>query len=342
MVSVRVEVERLSHKDVRQRRRAIRHLFELDDPFALSGFLPFLDSKDQWFVDQSIEAIRRWDKGEKKQLLERLSKHKSTEIRILSLEICDRYDDSNLILSKLRTDSEPEVQKRAWIVSLKQYPDDQFQEIAEEGLNSNFVNVRRAVIECAIERSMQELILKGLNDSSPVIISKSIEGLESQFLDIDSLRDFLGHNSAIVRSTAFRRISSESQLTISDVETIISGHSSETMSAIIDVYSGTLDWASEEILDLLLSIPSDSLIPRLIRNSPREDVDAIRAKLLLGECNEVRKMRYLEDLIGREMGIETLSAVEKISKEIDEGPVRAMSVEVLQERGRFGKKEVIE
>ena len=88
-------MERLSHKDVRQRRRAIRHLFELNDPFALSGFLQFLDSDDQWFVDQSIEAIRRWDNGEKIELLGRLSKHKSSEIRLLSLEIVGRYEDTN-------------------------------------------------------------------------------------------------------------------------------------------------------------------------------------------------------------------------------------------------------
>ena len=95
-----MEVERLSHKDVRQRRRAIRHLFELNDPFALSGFLQFLDSDDQWFVDQSIKEIRRWDNEEKKELLERLSKHKSSEIRLLSLEIVSRYDDSSEVLSK--------------------------------------------------------------------------------------------------------------------------------------------------------------------------------------------------------------------------------------------------
>ena len=342
VATVRVEVERLSHKDVRQRRRAIRHLFELNDPLALSGFLQFLDSDDQWFVDQSIEAIRRWDKGDKKELLERLSNHNSREIRLLSLEICSRYSNTNSILSKLRIDSEPEVQKRAWIISLKQNSDIQFQEIAEEGLTSSFVNIRRSVIESAIQRGLEPLIVKGLTDSAPIVISKSIQSLSIESLPIDEIRNFLIHNSPLVRSAAFRRLNSENELTITDTKTILSIHSSETMEAIIDVYSSSMDWASEEILELLLETPSDSLIPRLIRNSPRDDVDSIRAKLLLGKCNEIRKMRYLEDLIGRNFGIETLSAVQKISEEIDEGPVRAMAIEVLQDRSTLGKEEVSE
>jgi len=340
VVSVRVEVERLSHKDVRQRRRAIRHLFELNDPFALSGFLQFLNSDDQWFVDQSIEAIRRWDNGEKKELLERLSKHKSSEIRLLSLEIIGRYDDSIQVLSKLRNDSDPEVAKRAWIVSLRQYPDNQFREIADDGLNSNFVNIRRAVVESAIDRGIEQLVLKGLGDSSPIVISKSIEAISSESLEIDKIRDFLVHSSPLVRSSAYRRIYSEDKLTIEDTKLIISNHSSETMEVIIEGFSGSLDWASEEILSLLMDVPSDSLIPRLIRNSPSIEVDSIRAKLLLGKCNDIRKMRYLEDLIGRNFGSETLSSVIKISEEMNEGPVRSMAIEVLNDRNTLGKGEV--
>ena len=121
---------------------------------------------------------------------------------------------------------------------------------------------------------------------------------------------------------------------------IISNHSSETMEVVIEVFSGSLDWASEEILSLLMEVPSDSLIPRLIRNSPSIEVDSIRAKLLLGKCNDIRKMRYLEDLIGRNFGSETLSSVIKISEEMNEGPVRSMAIEVLNDRNTLGKGEV--
>ena len=163
----------------------------------------------------------RWDNGEKIELLGRLSKHKSSEIRLLSLEIAGRYEDTSQILSKLRNDSEPEVAKRAWIVSLRQYPDNQFHEIADEGLNSNFVNVRRAVIESAIDRGIEKIVLKGLGDPSPIVISKSIEALSSESLEIDKIREFLVHSSPLVRSSAYHRIYSENKLIIEDTKSII-------------------------------------------------------------------------------------------------------------------------
>ena len=62
--------------------------------------------------------------------------------------------------------------------------------------------------------------------------------------------------------------------------------------------------------------------------------------MLLGKCNDIRKMRYLEDLIGRNIGRETLSSVQKISEEINEGPVRSMALEVLHDRSTLGRGEV--
>ena len=47
------------------------------------------------------------------------------------------------------------------------------------------------------------------------------------------------------------------------------------------------------------------------------EVDSIRANLLLGKCNEIRKMRYLEDLIGRNFGKETLSSVVKLNAVVE-------------------------
>ena len=54
------EMARLSHRDIRQRRRAIRVLFDLDIPRALEAFVPLLDDKDPWFQSKSLEAHRKW------------------------------------------------------------------------------------------------------------------------------------------------------------------------------------------------------------------------------------------------------------------------------------------
>ena len=54
------ELERLKHKDVRQRRMAVRRLFEIDDSTALTAFIELLEADDDWFVEKAIDAIRRW------------------------------------------------------------------------------------------------------------------------------------------------------------------------------------------------------------------------------------------------------------------------------------------
>ena len=339
VVSVRVEVERLSHKDIRQRRRAIRHLFELNDPFALSGFLPFLESDEQWFVDQSIEAVRRWDNGENFELLERLSKHTSKQIRLLSLEVCGRYDESGSVLTILRSDTDSEVSKRAWVISLSQFSDTEFEEIADEGLASVFVNIRRATIESAIRRDIEKYVLLGLDDPAPVVVSKSIQGLRIESFGIEGIRDFLVHPSSMVCSAAHHRLYDENALEIQDTMKLLSNPTGEAIEAVVHAYTGRMDWAEKEILDFLLAVPSESLIPRLVRKSPKKEIDSVRAQLLLGSCNDIRKMRYLEDLVGRNFGSDTLSAVKRISEARDEGPVRAMAIEVLEDRNSLGRSE---
>lgn len=54
------EIARLKHKDVKIRRRAVRHLFEDDNPRALKGFVSLLEDKDPWFRNKSLDAHRKW------------------------------------------------------------------------------------------------------------------------------------------------------------------------------------------------------------------------------------------------------------------------------------------
>jgi DNA polymerase elongation subunit (family B) len=53
----------LKHKDVKFRRRAVRHLFEDDNPRALKGFVALLNDKDPWFRNKSLDAHRKWAKN---------------------------------------------------------------------------------------------------------------------------------------------------------------------------------------------------------------------------------------------------------------------------------------
>ncbi|MBT4066570.1 MAG: hypothetical protein HOE76_05060 [Euryarchaeota archaeon] len=60
MAGMESEIARLSNKDVRVRRRAVRNLFDDDNPRALKGFIPLLDDSDAWFRNKSLDAHRKW------------------------------------------------------------------------------------------------------------------------------------------------------------------------------------------------------------------------------------------------------------------------------------------
>jgi len=53
-------ISKLKHKDIRHRRRAIRVLFEANDPNNLHAFEAMLSDEDPWFRGKALEAYRNW------------------------------------------------------------------------------------------------------------------------------------------------------------------------------------------------------------------------------------------------------------------------------------------
>ena len=53
-------IAKLKHKDIRHRRRAIRVLFEANDPNNLHAFEAMLSDEDPWFRGKALEAYRNW------------------------------------------------------------------------------------------------------------------------------------------------------------------------------------------------------------------------------------------------------------------------------------------
>ena len=89
-MSVRPALAKLNHSDVRQRRRAVRHLFELDDAEALSGFIKLLEDPDPWFREKAMEAIDRWAASKDLALIERLAASPQDSRRLLAARIANR------------------------------------------------------------------------------------------------------------------------------------------------------------------------------------------------------------------------------------------------------------
>ena len=109
-MSVRPALAKLNHSDVRQRRRAVRHLFELNDPEALNGFEKLLDDPDPWFREKALEAIEKWAASKDLVLIEKLSQSRDNTRRLLAARIAIRAGRAGqVILGKLSSDNEPYI-----------------------------------------------------------------------------------------------------------------------------------------------------------------------------------------------------------------------------------------
>ena len=77
------------------RRKAVRMLFEEDNPRALSGFVKLLDDTDFWFRNKSLDAHRKWA-NTADDLLPLLENHKR-----LAAELLQRVDAPDIALTLL-------------------------------------------------------------------------------------------------------------------------------------------------------------------------------------------------------------------------------------------------
>ena len=75
---------RLNHKDERQRRRAVRKLFEVNDSNNLDSFVPLLEDDDQWYRERAMEAITKWAGFNDITIVNKLSSSEYVEQRVLA------------------------------------------------------------------------------------------------------------------------------------------------------------------------------------------------------------------------------------------------------------------
>ena len=108
------EVTRLRDKDVRQRRKAVRRLFEDGDPSALPHFLPFLNDQDDWFVERAMIAIERWYDGRDEGIVQSLAKSEIPDRRLLAARVANRLGSPKGILGILAQDDDLKVRIAAW------------------------------------------------------------------------------------------------------------------------------------------------------------------------------------------------------------------------------------
>ena len=287
---LQVELERLNHKDVRQRRIAIRRLFEQNDPAALSAFLEFLDSDDEWFVEKAVDAIRRWMSGEHRKVVVQLSIRKEVRLRLLAAEMAPRLGSESIpILSTLCSDEVDAVRREAWrsrlsvdsgtipvaiessdhVVRKMAISTSGDVDILEKMLRDEHPRVREAALDQMVRVGHIPGVIDGVDD--PRLLQKWArlkipEMIESE--DFTSIAELCLDPSASMRK-------------------IIAENLDKT---------DWLDWPA--VVDAAKQSADTLLLPRLLRSKRGEVADELRLELLQ-QADDTVRVRVLEHLHGR-------------------------------------------
>lgn len=204
MPNLNTEIARLTNKDVKIRRRAVRALFEEDDPSALRGFVKLLDDPDFWFRNKALDAHRKWATS-----AEELEPLMANNKRLVA-EMLEKIPDTNIATKLLSEDDHVircfAAKTLAGSDSLHQkFASDEHHSVriiaaensSDENLISSLLNdkhsaVRKAAISTASEKEMildEEVLKNALNSSDSslrsLIGSMSVK-LGGEILDIAS------------------------------------------------------------------------------------------------------------------------------------------------------------
>lgn len=303
---LQVELERLNHKDVRQRRIAIRRLFEHNDPVALSAFLEFLDSDDEWFVEKAVDAIRRWMSGEHRKVVVQLSIRKEVRLRLLAAEMAPRLGSESIpILSTLCSDKVDAVRREAWRSRLS----------VDSGTIPVAIESRDHVVrKMAISISGDvDILEKMLQDEHPRVREAALDQMVR-----------VGHIPAVIDGVddtrllqKWARLKIPEMIESEDVTSIaeLCLDPSASMRKIIAENLDKADWLDwPVVVDAAKQSADTLLLPRLLRSKRGEVADELRLELLQ-QADDTVRVRVLEHLHGRVVSSPITSMLPSLSED---------------------------
>jgi len=322
---LKATIRQLDNKDVRLRRRAVRKLFEIDDPTAIDAFIPLLKDPDEWFRGKALMAIQRWASMKDLPLTEKLSKSQKPEERILACRIAPRIGKSSeTILREMLTDENNLVKQNAWknILNINE-------DFIEEALDNDDVGIRVLAIERIqlMEEINNDIIKKILYDDSVRIRKKAINLLRSR-PGIYSSGEF---DEIIIKI-----VENDSDIQIDALIMLIeSGKENELFSQKIPIWLGNedpgmiklivesmenKDWEEIEwLINKIMNSSNDKLISRVLRRKRTIEADKYRKEILLDETRDVViRSRIIEDLFGKKQDEEITEIIFKLEKNENE------------------------
>jgi hypothetical protein len=339
-------VFRLQHKDERQRRLAVRRLFELDDPESLSGFIPLLSDEDPWFRRKAMEAVGRWFGHGQGNVARMLAESPYPEQRVLATNLALRSEGGGMeMLLELCEDSEPSVRLAAWKARLG-VDNSKIAAVIALALNDEEVEVRRIALRrlSIMEVIDPDLLRAVLSDPSPRVVAAAVSLVEKRSelredIEVESQLITIAKGGGSSVSAVAIGVLADKSLDSPDIAALVLGlvedGSSELVSSLVAGLRGIAWWHIEGFADRLVTTADDGLVARLLRGERSGEVVPIRNAILSDpRKSSVLRARIIEDLIGRQVDETTIEIV-KILSESDDESLSAISRSLLSEDGSF-------
>ncbi len=331
---------RLFHKDERQRRRAVRKLFELDDPEYLSGFIPLLNDEDSWFRQKAMEAVRRWLRDGHGEVVDLLAKSTYVEQRVLAARLALRSGEGGgEVLLELCKDSVSSVRLAAWKARLG-VDEEGAAAVIAQALKSEDSDVRQAAIRrlSIMEVIDVNLLRTALNDPSHRVLDAAVSLVAkrpelNEDSEIDGLLITIAMGEEGPMRTAAIGVLASKSVDFPQIAALVldltEGGSAGLVSSLATGLRGIPWWQVEGLANRLVTTADDRLVARLLRGEGSDEVVPIRNTILSDPSKStVLRARLIEDLIGRRVDETTLDIVSSLSKS-DDAALSAISRSLL-------------
>ena len=168
-------IAKLKHKDIRHRRRAIRVLFEANDPNNLHAFEAMLNDEDSWFRGKALEAYRNWAPYQEASSLNPLIESTRVEANRTASTILEKMnsDCANQAMKLIESDDISTVKFAAMYMAKKGTG-----ELNKELMNHHNSIVRREVVSSPSLNN--EDVKKMLDDDDDIVFKNCIRELNNR------------------------------------------------------------------------------------------------------------------------------------------------------------------
>lgn len=282
---------RLKHRDIRTRRRAVRTLFEHDDPSTLQAFEVLLDDEDPWFVSKALDAYRMWAGVSGNEAVETLLQHKSLDVRRAGANLLEVLGERGAMLAvEALQDADAVVQKKAARAML-QISDETFP-------NRMYEHQSESVRALAVQHPLTaaSLLKDAMKDQSEHVQNAALARVLNDGMDVDMevLRPFF--EADIQTVNIMKWIASQAPNELVAFAPLLKPHHLNELTDHLRQHVATSD---DPMIACLLNANMVRPVARwVLRKGP--DEDELRWSLIENEnLDVIERSKLLERLIGR-------------------------------------------